>query len=94
MAKPEKTSQLVNSKLEQLGTRNKLTSLEIRERALRIAIGLTSTLEPNDMTAWYCKAYRVLGEGRYSACASSAREGRNPKALFGWLLKEEMNRVS
>lgn len=88
----ESASQLVNSKLGKLETRNKLTSLEIRERALTIALGLTSTMEPNDMTAWYCKAYRTLGESRYMACVSAAREGRNPKGLFGWILKEEMSK--
>lgn len=85
-------SQLVNEKLEELVNRNKLTSLEIRSRALTIALGLTSTIEPNDMTAWYCKAYRTIGEGRYQMCADVARQGNKPKQLFGWLLREEMKR--
>lgn len=86
------TPQLVNSKLEKLETRNKLTSLEIRSRALTIGLGLTSTIEPNDMTAWYCKAYRTIGESRYQMCADAARAGNNPKKLFGWLLREEMSK--
>lgn len=71
-------------------TSNKLTSLDIQLRALTIAEGLTSLDEPNDMTAWYCKAYRALGEGKYTAIAKAARSGRDPKALFGWLLKQEI----
>lgn len=89
------TSQLVTSKkkLEKLVTSNKLTSLDIQERALRIAIGLTSTQEPNDMTAWYCKAFKTLGEGKYTAIVQAARGGtKNQKGLFGYLLKEEMSK--
>jgi len=88
------TKQLVtsNKKLEQLVTSNKLTSLDIQTRALTIAEGLTSTQAPNDMTAWYCKAFKVLGEGKYTAIAGMAKKGNNPKALFGWLLKQEMNK--
>lgn len=83
-----------NKKLEKLVTSKELTSLEIQERALLIAVGLTSTVEPNDMTAWYCKAFRTIGEGRYTAAAQAARSGKNPKNLFGWLLKEEMAKVN
>lgn len=88
------TEQLVTSKkkLEKLVTSNKLTSLDIQIRSLEIARGLTSTIEPNDMTAWYCKAFKTLGEGRYTMIAQSARKGNNPKALFGWLLKQELNK--
>lgn len=73
-------------------TSNKLTSLEIQERALGLAEGLTSTEDPNDMTAWYCKAYRTIGEGKYTMCVSMARKTSvtKPKSLFGWLLKQEM----
>lgn len=88
------TRQLVTSKkeLEQLVTSNKLTSLDIQVRALTIAEGLTSTEAPNDMTAWYCKAFKTLGEGKYTAIASMARKGNRPKSLFGWLLKQELNK--
>ena len=79
-----------NKKLEELVTSNKLTSLEIKQRALIIADGLTSTESPNDMTGWYCQAFKKLGESRYSAVASAARSGNKPKQLFGWLLKREM----
>jgi hypothetical protein len=91
MAQP--ISELVTSKLE---TRQKLkqlvTSLEIRVRVLEIAHGLTCTDYPNDMTGWYCKCYKELGEQRFQIVASSARQGRTPKALFGWLLKQEMGK--
>lgn len=79
--------ELVTSKIV---TRNKLTSLDIKDRALGLAEGLTSTESPNDMTAWYCHAYKQLGEGRYCAAAGAARSGKQPKRLFGWLLKNEM----
>ena len=88
------TRQLVTSKkeLEQLVTSNKLTSLDIQVRALTIAEGLTSTEAPNDMTAWYCKAFKTLGEGKYTAIADMARKGNRPKSLFGWLLKQELSK--
>lgn len=86
------TSQLVSRKKE-LENRNYLTSLDIQIRALGLAEGLTSTVEPHDMTAWYCKAYKTLGEGKYSALASMARKGNNPKSLFGWLLKDELSKI-
>ncbi len=79
-----------NQEIQELVTSNKLTSLEVQERALVIAQGLTSLIEPNDMTAWYCKAFRTLGQDKYEQCAKSARKGRSPKSLFGYLLKQEM----
>lgn len=90
------TKQLVtsNKKLEQLVTSNKLTSLDIQVRALGIADGLTSTEAPNDMTAWYCKAYKSLGEQKYSALVSMAKKGNSPKSLFGWLLKQELKKCT
>lgn len=90
----QSVKQLVTSKKfeEQLVTSKKLTSLEIQNRALGIAEGLVSIEEPNNMTAWYCKAYGKLGESRYSAVVSMARQGNKPKSLFGWLLKREMNK--
>lgn len=86
--------QLVTSKkkLDNELTSNELTSLDIQLRALTIADGLTNTVEPNDMTAWYCKAYKLIGESRYSMVAKSARSGNNPRNLFSWLLKQEMNK--
>lgn len=85
--------ELVTSKKQLVATSNELTSLEIMERALTIAGPLASTQAPNDMTAWYCKAYRSLGEGKYLACAKAANSGRSPKKLFGYLLKTEMERM-
>ena len=91
MAKTSSVIELVTSK-SKLETRNKLTSLEVRERALAIGTGLVTTQKPNDMTGFYCKAFRVLGESRYSAVAKACRapEVEKPKHLFPWLLKEEM----
>lgn len=80
-----------NKKLEKLVTSNKLTSLEIRERALFYGRGLTLTEEGNDLTGWYCKAFKTLGEGRYKMCADAAKKENSPK-LFGWLLKREMEK--
>lgn len=90
MGRPHK---LVNEELKnKLTSNNKLTSLDVQIRALGIAGELASTEEPNDMTAWYCKAYRTIGEGKYMMIANMARKGNNPKALFGWLLKQEMGK--
>jgi hypothetical protein len=91
MSKAQSLSELVTSK-EKLGTRNELTSLEVQIRALEIARGLTNTIEPHDMTEWYCRAYRLLGEGRYTLAAQMARKGRTPKNLFSWILKQEMDK--
>jgi hypothetical protein len=93
-------SELVTSKLKLVSTSNKLTSnslssLEIKERALIIADGLTSTVEPNDMTAWYCDCFKKLGESKYTAIAKTAFVKGVPRPkLFGWLLKEEMKKLT
>lgn len=68
---------------------NRLTSLEIRVRVLELGNGLLSTDYPNDMTAWYCKCYKELGEIKFAIICSMARQGRQPKSLFGYLLKQE-----
>ena len=89
--------QVLSTKNQQLKTKNskvlstsELTPVEVQNRALGIADGLTSTTR--DFTAWYCKAYKTLGEGKYSAIASMARQPgvSNPQTLFGYLLKREM----
>lgn len=94
--KMQSVSQLVtsNKRLNKLVTSNELTSYQVKTRALGLAEGLTSLTEPNDMTAWYCLAFRRLGEARYSALASMARSGRNPRSLFGWLIKQELGKLS
>lgn len=95
MSKLTPVPELVTSNLK-LETRNtnSLTSLEIQRRALSIGLGLTSTESPNDMTSWYCKAYKTIGEGRYQMCADAARKPsvKKPSSLFGWLLKQEMSK--
>lgn len=75
--------------------RNKLTSLEVRIRALKIAEGLTVTEPGNDWTAFYCKGFRLLGESRYTAVANMARDPsvRKPKEVFGANLAEEIRAV-
>lgn len=91
----ERIGELVtsNRKLEKLVTCNKLTSLQIRERALAYGEGLTRTDDGDDLTAWYCKAFKTIGEGRYKMCADAARKGNKPMSLFGFLLKQEMDRT-
>lgn len=73
-----------------------LTSYEIRERALFLAEGLTCTEAPNDMTAFYCKAFKTLGESKYCALVSMAKDPsvKKPKHIFGWLLKEEIKKAT
>ena len=66
------------------------TSSVIKERALHIAGDLAKTEPNDDLTDWYCKAYKTLGESRYEAIAKMARSGQKPKNLFGWLLKRAM----
>lgn len=92
-----KIGQVLSTKHEELKTNKKevlstssMTNLEIRSRALGIADGLTSI--DRDFTAYYCKAYKVLGERRYALVASMARQKgvKNPRTLFGYLLKQEM----
>jgi hypothetical protein len=76
-----------NKKLDLIS--NKLTSLEIRVRVLELGRDLLSVDYPNDMTAWYCQCYKKLGEVKFGIICSMARQGKKPKSLFGWLLKEE-----
>lgn len=81
-------TKLVSSKTEILNTQKLLTNTEVRQRVLILADGLTA----DHMTAWYCKAFRTLGESRFSAVCSTARDPqvRDSKRLFGWLLKQEL----
>ncbi len=99
MGKPESLSFLVTSKTRKKKienrnelTRYELTGLEIRDRALYLAGNLASVDPPNDMTGYYCKAFRMLGESRYSAVVTACNQPgiRAPSHLFGYLLKEEM----
>lgn len=88
-------SQVLSTKHEKLKTQvlstSPMTSVQIRNRVLMIADGLTSV--DRDFTSWYCKAYKVLGEGKFAAVASMARQPgvANPRTLFGHLLKQEMD---
>jgi hypothetical protein len=91
MGKPEQLVSLVPKRNFKTSSTS-LTSTEIQVRALTIAGSLASIEQPNDMTAWYCKAFKTLGEARYSAVVKQAQSGRSPRALFGYLLKKEMQR--
>jgi hypothetical protein len=93
----ESISELVTSKKELVNSLKlvtsldkKLTNLEIRVRVLELGRDLLSLEYPNDMTAWYCKCYKELGEVKFGIICSMARQGRKPKQLFGWLLKQEI----
>lgn len=68
----------------------RLTSLEIRVRVLELGRDLLSLDYPNDMTGWYCKCYKELGEIKFGIICSMARQGKKPKSLLGYLLKQEM----
>ncbi len=46
-----------------------------------------------DMRPWYCKAAYVLGSEIFYRCMAQAREGRNPKALFSYLLTLELKKA-
>ena len=98
MQKIGETLQKNQNKYPKLVTTYKLqlTSYEIRERALFLAEGLTCTQAPNDMTAFYCKAFKTLGESKYCALVSMAKDPsvKKPKHIFGYLLKEEMKKAS
>jgi len=83
----ESITSIVN---EQKKIRKQLTTLEVRVRVLELGRDLLSLEYPNDMTAWYCKAYKELGETKFGIICSMARQGRKPKQLFGWLLKQEL----
>ena len=84
--------ELVNSLKLVTSCNKRLTNLETRVRVLEIAGELACVNYPNDMTGWYCKCYKELGEQRFQIVASCARQGLKPKSLFGWLLKQEMNK--
>lgn len=93
MVKASPMRELVTScNLELEINSNKLTSWEIQLRAIEIAGSLASLEPPNNMTGWYCLAYKKLGEGRYMAVANMAKQGHHPKRLFNWLLKQELNK--
>lgn len=93
--------QLVTSNKFFRTTSYKLTSLEVRERALYILGDLASTEPPNDMTAWYCDAFKKLGESRFTAIVKVCREakcdetkGHSQKKLLGWHIKQELSRLN
>jgi len=81
---------LVNSLKLVTSLDKKLTNLEIRVRVLELGRDLLCLEYPNDMTAWYCKCYKELGEQKFGIICSMARQGKKPKSLFGWLLKQEI----
>lgn len=82
--------ELVNSLELVTSLQSKLTNLEIRVRVIEIAGELACLTYPNDLTGWYCKCYKTLGESKFCAICTMARAGSKPRNLFGWLLKQEM----
>ena len=82
--------ELVNSLKLVTSCQNRLTNLETRVRVLELGRDLLSLEYPNDMTAWYCKCFKELGEVKFGIICSMARQGKKPKQLFGWLLKQEL----
>lgn len=78
--------QVLSTKYLKIQDKKTLSSIEVQERALLIA----GALADEQWTGWYCKAFKTLGEGRYTAVAKTALTGNNPKTLFGWLLKQEL----
>lgn len=82
--------ELVNSLKLVTSCQKRLTNLETRVRILELGTGLLCLDYPNDMTAWYCKCYKELGETKFAIVCSMARQGKKPKQLFGWLLKQEL----
>jgi hypothetical protein len=65
-----------------------LSSKDVKERVMLIGEGLVS----EQWVGWYCKAYKLIGEQAYTKIAHMARQGRDPRTLFGWLLKDEMRK--
>lgn len=93
--KTESLSQVLSTKYSEDKSSNKvlstkyLTPIEIKERAMIIAGDMAS----EEWCSWYCKAFTTLGEQRYTVIAHTAKTGKNPRTLFGWLLKQEMKQV-
>lgn len=84
-------SQLVTSKKEVVSS-NYLTSYEVGIRVKEIIGDLGSYTSPN-LTGWYCKAYRLLGESMLTGIVSHCRSDTtivNPKKIFGSMVKEQM----
>lgn len=96
-------SQIANCKLEVVSRKLQksnlqLTSYEVRLMTLAIAgdlacIGDEKSGEKN-MTGWLCKCFKTLGESKFAACASIAKQPEviNRKRMFNFLLKEEMQK--
>ncbi len=66
-----------------------LSNLDIKQRVLIIG----GSLIAKEWVAWHCKAYKRLGEDKYTALVSMAKDGKNPTTLFGWLIKQELKKV-
>ena len=80
----ESTEQLVTSNYVTRFKQPKklVTSLDIRDKALVIAEGLTSTTAPNDMTGWYCKAFKQLGESKILLHRFLRKAGQKSQIAF------------
>ena len=84
--------EVLSTKNEELKTESQstkyLSNLDIKQRVLVIGGNLVA----DEWVAWHCKAYKVLGENKYEALVSMAKDGSNPKTLFGWLIKQELKK--
>jgi hypothetical protein len=76
----EPSAQKLNTKYQVLSTRQKRQIVRSTE------------LVPAEWLPWHCKAVGSLGPDIYLDLAEMAREGNNPRTLFGWLIREELNR--
>lgn len=85
--------QVLSTKSEELKTKLQstkyLSNLDIKERVTY----LSGSLVDEKWIPWYCKAYRELGEHKYTAIVSMAKQGDNPRTLLGWLLKQELAKL-
>jgi len=85
-------SQVLSTKNEELKTKQStkyLSNLDIKERVTYLSGELVS----EKWIPWYCKAFKVVGEHKYAAIVSMAKQGKDPRTLLGWLLKQEMEKL-
>ncbi len=60
--------------------------------ACDIALSDYADLMSEQFKAWYCKVWYKIGRERFGILASQARaDGKDPKKLFSYLLRKELN---
>ena len=82
--------EVLSTKYEIRNTQENLvfSNLEINHRVTLIVEGVGN----KKWIAWYCKAYKQLGEETLMRLVSMAKTGKNPSTLFSYLLKQEMDK--